>query len=127
RALPPMMPGGFPLLGHAYDFWSRPIDLLRSGQQQFGDIWSLVLAGQRATVLTGPEANEAFFRAPDDVLSARECYKFTIPVFGRGVAYDATPEEMDRQLSFVHPALSEKRLRTYVDIMVEETEQYLAT
>jgi sterol 14-demethylase len=122
-----MLPGGLPLIGHAYDFWSRPIDLLRSGQQRFGDVWSLVLAGQRATVMTGPEANEAFFRAPDHVLSARECYKFTIPVFGPGVAYDATPEEMERQLSFLHPALSEKRLRTYVDVMVEETEQYLST
>ena len=122
-----MMPGALPLIGHAYDFWSRPIDLLRSGQQRFGDVWSLLLAGQRATVMTSPEANEAFFRAPDHVLSARECYKFTIPVFGRGVAYDATPEEMERQLSFVHPALSEKRLRTYVDVMVDETEQYLST
>ncbi len=127
RAAPPMMPGGLPLLGHAYDFWKCPIDLLRDGQQRFGDVWSLVLAGQRATVLTGPEANEAFFRAPDDVLSARECYKFTIPVFGRGVAYDATAEEMERQLSFLHPALSEKRLRTYVDAMVEETDKCLAT
>ena len=122
-----MLPGALPVIGHAYDFWSRPVDLLRSGQQRFGDVWSLVLGGQRATVMTGPEANEAFFRAPDAVLSARECYKFTIPVFGRGVAYDAKPEEMDRQLSFVHPALSDKRLRTYVDVMVEETEQYLAT
>ena len=126
-ALPPMLPGGLPFLGHAYDFWNQPIDLLRSGQTRFGNVWSFVLAGQRATVITGPEGNEAFFRAPDDVLSARECYKFTIPVFGRDVAYDATPEEMERQLSFVHPALSEKRLRTYVDVMVEETEQYLAT
>ena len=80
-----MMPGALPLIGHAYDFWSRPIDLLRSGQQRFGDVWSLQLAGQRATVMTAPDANEAFFRAPDHVLSARECYKFTIPVFGRGV------------------------------------------
>lgn len=125
--LPPIMPGGLPLLGHAYEFWSRPVELLRSGQARFGDIWSLMLAGQRATVLTGPEGNEAFFRASDDVLSARECYKFTIPVFGRGVAYDVPPAEMDRQLSFVHPALSEKRLRTYVEVMVEETERYLAT
>jgi sterol 14alpha-demethylase len=126
-ALPPMLPGGLPFLGHAYDFWSRPIDLLRSGQQRFGDVWSFILAGQRATVITGSKGNEAFFRAPDDVLSARECYKFTVPVFGPGVAYDAPPEEMERQMSFVHPALSDKRLRMYVDVMVEETERYLAT
>src|SRR5688572_18230455 len=122
-----MLPGGLPFLGHAYDFWSRPIDLLQSGQRRFGDVWSFILAGQRATVITGSKGNEAFFRAPDEVLSARECYKFTVPVFGRGVAYDAPADEMERQLSFVHPALSEKRLRMYVDVMVEETERYLAT
>ena len=125
--LPPLLPGGLPFLGHAFDFWNRPIELLQSGQRRFGNIWSLVLAGQRATVLTGPEGNEAFFRAPDDVLSARECYQFTIPVFGPGVAYDVAPAEMDRQLAFVHPALTEKRLRRYVEIMVEETNQYLAS
>jgi sterol 14alpha-demethylase len=123
--LPPLMPGGLPFLGHAYQFWNRPIDLLQAGHRRFGNIWSLQLAGQRATVLTGPEGNEAFFRAPDDVLSARECYQFTIPVFGPGVAYDVPPEEMDRQLAFVHPALTEKRLRRYVEVMVEETDQYL--
>ena len=124
-SLPPMLPGGLPFIGHAYQFWHRPIDLLRAGQRRFGNVWSLQLAGQRATVLTGPEGNEAFFRAPDDVLSARRCYQFTIPVFGPGVAYDVSPEEMDRQLAFVHPALTEKRLRRYVDVMVEETTQYL--
>jgi sterol 14-demethylase len=122
-----MLPGGLPMLGHAYEFWSRPVELLTRGRRQFGDTWSLMLAGQRATVLTGPEGNGAFFRAPDDVLSARECYKFTIPVFGPGVAYDVPPAEMDRQLSFVHPALTEKRLRTYVRIMVEETDRHLST
>jgi sterol 14-demethylase len=125
--LPPHLPGGVPLLGHAYEFWKRPVDLLERGQARFGNVWSLDLAGQRATVLTGPEGNEAFFRAPEDVLNARECYQFTVPVFGRGVAYDVPPEEMDRQLSFVHPALGEKRLRSYVDVMVEETDRYLAT
>jgi sterol 14-demethylase len=124
---PPHLPGGVPFLGHAYEFWSRPVDLLARGQARFGDVWSLDLAGQRATVLSGPQANEAFFLAPADVLSARECYQFTVPVFGPGVAYDVPPAEMDRQLSFVHPALGEKRLRSYVDVMVDETERYLDT
>jgi sterol 14-demethylase len=125
--VPPLLGGGVPFLGHAYEFWSAPVDLLARGQAQFGDAWSLNLAGQRATVLSGPEGSEAFFRAPEDVLSARECYQFTVPVFGRGVAYDVPAAEMDRQLSFIHPALSEKRLRSYVDVMVEETDRYLAT
>lgn len=124
-ALSPLLGGGLPALGHAYAFWRRPVDLLRRGQKEFGDVWSLNLGGRRATVLTGPSASESFFRAPEDVLNARECYQFTVPVFGPGVAYDVTPAEMDRQLSFVHPALSERRLRSYVDVMVEETQSYL--
>jgi sterol 14-demethylase len=125
--LPPLLPGGLPFIGHAYEFWRRPVELLVQGQTRFGDVWSLNLAGTRATVLTGPQANEAFFRAPEDVLSARECYQFTVPVFGPGVAYDVPADEMDRQLSFVHPALTEKRLRLYVQVMVEETDRYLST
>jgi sterol 14-demethylase len=119
------MPGGLPFIGHAIQFWNHPIDLLEAGQRRFGNIWSFLLAGQRATVLTGPEGNEAFFRASDETLSARECYQFTIPVFGPGVAYDVPPQEMERQLAFIHPALTEKRLRRYVEVMVEETTQYL--
>lgn len=124
---PPLLPGGLPFVGHAYEFWRRPVELLARGHARFGDVWSLDLAGQRATVLAGPQGNEAFFRATDAVLSARECYQFTVPVFGPGVAYDVPADEMDRQLSFVHPALSEKRLRTYVQVMVDETERYLDT
>ena len=126
-ARPPLLSGARPFVGHAYEFWRRPVELLARGQERFGQPWSLDLAGQLATVLTGPEGNEAFFRAPEDVLSARECYPFTVPVFGPGVAYDVPSDEMDRQLSFVHPALSEKRLRSYVDVMIEETEAYLDT
>jgi sterol 14-demethylase len=125
--LPPVLSGGLPFLGHAYHFWSDPVGLMTRGQRELGHIWSLMLAGQRATVLTGPEGNGAFFRASDQVLSPRECYQFTVPVFGPGVGFDVPLSEFDRQLSFVHPALAEKRLRTYVAVMVEEAEQYLAT
>jgi cytochrome P450 len=40
------------------------------------------------------------------------------------VAYDTTPERMDEQLGFVMPALTERRLRAYVEFINEETEAY---
>src|SRR5580700_4029162 len=67
----------------------------------------------------------AFFHAPTDVLSARECYQFTVPVFGQGVAYDVPTDVMDQQLAWLHPALSDKRLRTYARVMAEECDTYL--
>lgn len=121
----PAMPGGVPWLGHAYEFWRRPIDLLDRGRKSYGDAWRFRLAGRDVTVLTGPSAHQAFFHAPTDVLSARECYQFTVPVFGRGVAYDVPTEVMDQQLGWVHPALSERRLRTYARVMIEEAFAFL--
>jgi sterol 14-demethylase len=80
-----------------------------------------LLAGKKVHVLTDPSGNEAFFRAPDDLLSAREAYQFTIPMFGKGVAYDVAPELMDEQLGFVMPALRDARMHGYVQAMEEET------
>jgi sterol 14-demethylase len=58
-----------------------------------GDVFSFLLAGTRVAVLTGPKANEAFFRAPDDVLSAKAAYRFTVSrVGGRWRVDTASPE-----------------------------------
>ena len=36
-----------------------------------------------------------------------------VPIFGKGIVYDAAPEIMKEQLAFLHPALKENRLKTY--------------
>lgn len=120
----PELRGGLPWAGQALAFHRDPIGLLESGRRQFGDIFSFQLAGKRVTVFTGPQANAAFFRAPDDQLSAKEAYQFTVPIFGKGVAYDVAPELMDEQLGFVFPALRDERLQAYARFMAEEAEQY---
>ena len=94
---PPELSGGLPWLGHALEFRRNPVALLERGRARFGDVFWFRLAGSRVTALTGPRAKAAFFQAPDDQLSAREVYRFMIPIFGRGVAYDAVPEVMDEQ------------------------------
>jgi len=107
-------------------FYRNPVALLQRGRDQCGEVFSFLLAGQQVAVLTGPKANAAFFRAPDDQLSAKAAYRFTVPIFGQGIAYDASPEVMDEQLSFVFPALREERLETYAGFMAEEAEAYCA-
>lgn len=121
---PPELSGGLPWLGHALEFRRNPVALLGRGRARFGDIFSFRLAGSRVTALTGPRAQAAFFQAPDDQLSAREVYRFMIPIFGRGVAYDAVPEVMDEQMGFFFPALREERLQAYAHVMQDEVERY---
>src|SRR5438477_11889508 len=83
----PEFKGGLPFLGHALQFWRQPIDMLTRGWERHGETYRFLLAGKDVTVMLGPKAHKAFFHAPQDVLSARECYQFTVPVFGQGVAY----------------------------------------
>jgi sterol 14alpha-demethylase len=121
----PRLAGGLPWLGHALDFRRDPIALIEHGRERHGDIFSFLLFGNRINVLTGPAGNEAFFKAPDSVLSAREAYQFTVPIFGRGVAYDVAPELMDQQLRMIHPALRDEKMRSYVDLIAAEAHAHV--
>lgn len=121
---PPRMPGGLPFLGHALEFRRNPVAFLQRGRRQFGEVYAIRLPGTRATVLTGPRANQAFFTAPDDQLSSKDAYQFTVPIFGRGIAYDALPEVMDEQLGFVVPALRKDSMHRYAGQIHEEVEGY---
>jgi sterol 14-demethylase len=77
------------------------------------------------TFLIGPEAQEIFFRASDDVLSQREVYDFMRPVFGPGVVYDASKKNRQVQFQTMANGLRTSRLKAYVTKIEEETRQYL--
>ncbi len=125
RKLPPTLPGGVPVLGHALELRTRPVELLQRGRDMFGDIFSLRLPRSPVTaVMTGTAAQELFFRIPDDEVSVREVYQLMVPIFGKGIAYDAEPAIMKEQLGFFHAALRESRLKTYVDGFIEEAEHF---
>src|SRR5262249_28857973 len=121
----PRLPGGLPGLGHAFEFRRDPVRLIQRGRDLYRDIFGFRLFGRRVHVLTGAAGNEAFFKAPDAVLSAREAYQFTVPIFGKSVAYDATPDLMDQQLRMVHPALCDERMQSYVQFISAEIEDHL--
>ena len=76
--------------------------------------------------MTGPEAAEAFYRAPDEQLSVNVAYKMMVPVFGKDVAYDNPPARMGEQLGMIRPALQDRRMRTYGEIVSEEVRRAVA-
>src|SRR5262245_16006257 len=127
KMLPPMFNGGLPFLGYAFEFRKDPIGLLSRGQDEFGDIFSFLLAGNEVTVLTGVQGTEAFFEANSDYLSTTESYQFTIPVFGKGIAYDVGPEPHRDHLQMLVPAIRSERLQTYARDMAYDTFQFLYT
>jgi sterol 14-demethylase len=124
EAAPPLS-GGLPILGHTVEFIRSTIDLLFRAQRENGELASFTVFNRKMVAMFGPEAHEAVFRAPDAQLSPSEAYKIMTPVFGKDIVYDAPPEKMAEQLKMLLPALKDKRMRTYGEAVVYETEQTL--
>jgi len=80
---------------------------------------------KRLTFLVGPEAQEIFFKASDDVLSQQEVYDFTRPVFGPNVVYDAPKKKRQVQFQTMANGLRASRLKSYVGKIEEETRSFL--
>ena len=123
----PELAGGWPLVGHLLDFQKEPVSMLSRGWREHGELVRFRLGPREFVLFTGPEAHDVYFSAPDDQLNAKAVYQFTVPIFGRGVAYDAAPEIMDEQLGFLFPALREAAMRRFARIMFEETRQFADT
>jgi sterol 14alpha-demethylase len=119
----PELRGGLPLLGHTVDFVRDTIGLLERARHECGNVARFRVLGKDMVLLTGPDVHEAFFRAPNEQLSPSEAYKMMVPVFGKGVAYDNEPKKMFEQLHMLVPALQERRMRTYGEIVTSEVEQ----
>ena len=123
---PPELRGGLPFLGHTVDFVRDTIGLLERARRECGEVAKFRILGRDMVLLTGPDANEAFFRAPNEQLSPSEAYKMMVPVFGKGVAYDNDPKKMFEQLHMLVPALQDRRMRTYGEIITAEVEQSIS-
>ena len=123
---PPRLSGGWGPLGHTAPFIRDTIGLLERAYAEGGEVVEFGVAHRRMVLLSGPAASEAMFRAPDEVLSPNEAYKIMVPVFGRDVAYGAPPKKMGEQLRMLLPALQDKRMRSYGEIIANEVRQALA-
>ena len=117
----PKLAGGWPLVGHLPEFLKDPVSLLDRGWHEEGELFQFRIGHRDFVLFTGPEAHDFYFRAPEDQLNAKAVYQFTVPIFGRGVAYDVSPELMAEQLGFLYPALRESAMRRFARIMFEET------
>jgi sterol 14-demethylase len=123
---PPKMPGAFPLLGHMLEFGKNPFSYMMKLRNSLGEIGEFRMFHQKMVLMTGPEANEAFFRAPDTQLDQSQAYKIMTPIFGKGVVFDAPPHKKDQQLKMLMPVLRDKPMRGYAQIIVQEVDQMIA-
>lgn len=119
---PPVMPGSLPIVGHILTFGKNPHAFMMELRRNYGDVAEFRMFHQKMVLLTGSKASEAFYRAPDEVLDQGPAYKMMTPIFGEGVVFDAPLKKRNQQLQMLMPALRDKPMRTYSDIIVQEVE-----
>lgn len=84
--------------GHLAEMRVDPIGLFERVRAECGDIGRFRLADRDVVLVSGAEAQEQFFRAPDSTLDQAAAYPFMTPIFGKGVVFDASPEERQQML-----------------------------
>ncbi|MDQ6525844.1 cytochrome P450 [Nocardioides sp. LHD-245] len=110
--------------GHLPEMRVDPIALFHRVREECGDVGRFRLADKQVVLVTGAEANEAFFRAPEDVLDQAAAYPFMTPIFGRGVVFDASPEE--RQQMLKNQALRGEMMRGHARTIEAEIRRMVA-
>lgn len=121
---PPRVSGDEGGTGHLEELRADPIGLMERVRRECGDVGAFRLADRDVVLLTGPEANEVFFRAPEEELDQAEAYPFMTPIFGEGVVFDASPEE--RRKALHNQALRDKFMRGHAETIAAEVERMLA-
>jgi sterol 14-demethylase len=121
---PRKVSGGDGGTGHLDEFARDPIGLMRRVRDECGDVGAFQLADKEVVLLTGAEANEIFFRAPEDQLDQAEAYPFMTPIFGKGVVFDAPPERRKEMLH--NQALRDKFMRGHAETIAAEVEGMVA-
>lgn len=127
RAIPPPAYNvGLPVIGNVLAFAKNPLDLVWEGYAKKGEVFTVRLLTTRLTFVIGPAACEAFFKASDTELDQSEPYKFSTPVFGKDVVYDATLENRLQHFRILSMTLRVNMLETYIPLMIQEAEQFFA-
>jgi len=118
---------GVPVVGTIVEFGKSPVKMVQRCYEEYGPVFTVPFLHKRLTFLIGPEAQEPFFKASDEVLSQNEVYGFMKPVFGAGVVYDASKKKRQVQFQSMASGLRTARLKGYTAKIEKETRQYLET
>ncbi|MDX1734506.1 MAG: cytochrome P450 [Halioglobus sp.] len=124
--LPPKVSGEKPGIGHMEEFDVNFAHFLMRCNAECGELAEYNMAGQQTVLMSGPEAQKAFLKDLDKKLSRAAAYQATVPVFGRGVIFDAPPDRMKTQLKIQVDALRYQNMKSYAAVIAQEVQDWVA-
>lgn len=124
KPLPPMLPGGLPLVGHALEFRKKREGLFERGYREMGPVYAIRLGQQPAAVVIGPEYHQTFFAETDKKLSSYKTYAFLKAMFGE-VSLAAPPELYTTQRPILYLPFKGEKMAGYIRVMQHEIKAWL--
>uniref|UniRef100_A0ACD5U3C9 Uncharacterized protein n=1 Tax=Avena sativa TaxID=4498 RepID=A0ACD5U3C9_AVESA len=93
---------------------------------KYGSVFTINFFGSKITFLIGPEVSTHFFQGPESKISQGNFYEFTVPMFGQEVGFGVDTATRSEQRRFHIDALKPSKLRSHVNHMLQEVEEYFA-
>lgn len=123
---PPKVSGALEEGGHMGEFSDNFCTFLSRAHAECGELAEFDFGGQDTILMSGPAAQEVFFRTADEVFSQAQAYQVMVPVFGPGVIFDAPPDRCKTQLKIQVDALRYQNMKGYASVIAEEVEAWIA-
>jgi len=120
----PSAPGALPGIGHFHRFARHPVGFLESAYEHCGEHFRFKLLHREVHALISPQGQQAFFSASPAMLSMKEAYRLTVPIFGKGVTYDLDPPTFDAHIALMHRLLNVSAMSRHIEICVEEVQRF---
>ncbi|MFF9895268.1 MULTISPECIES: cytochrome P450 [Streptomyces] len=116
---PPLVPGGAPVLGHAWNLVRDPLGFL-AALRDHGDLVRIRLGPRTAYAVCAPQLAGALLKSPDYVVGGPLWDTLEV-LLGKGVATSNGPLHR-RQRRMMQPAFRPERIADYARVMAEEAQ-----
>jgi sterol 14-demethylase len=120
----PKASGAKPDVGHMEEYQANQPAFLKRIRTECGELAEYNLMGQPHVLMSGPDAQEAWCRAPDEVLGQSAAYKGVVPIFGKGVLFDTSLDRLKQQLKIQVDALRYQNMKAYAKVIADEVRDF---
>ncbi|CAO2142088.1 unnamed protein product [Urochloa humidicola] len=100
--------------------------MIQEQHTKLGSVFTISFFGLKTTFLIGPEVSAHFYQGLESEISHGNLLEFTVPMFGKEVAYAVDFATRMEQNRFYVDALKPSKLRCHVGPMLQEVEKFFA-
>lgn len=122
--VPPMVSGGYPVVGHLFEMLSDRESLFKRGYAEHGDVFSMKLGPQQVAVVTGADYNKQLYTQTDKTLNMQDGYGFLKEAIGE-VLFTASTETYYNQRPALMQVFRRERMVDYIQAMNIEVQRWL--